>query len=125
MEYQDTKTMIYWMLLFFPPWFDRHVVSFDATYSPVRHLTGGSGRATHIRCLCANNMAMIVDFYIHYFLNFFDRRKRKFGIEFEQGLYFLTSLNPCLCFRGTQILDLEVEGHRPLPFAFDILSAAF
>nr|AUD11405.1 green fluorescent protein [Micromussa lordhowensis] len=26
---------------------------------------------------------------------------------------------------GMQILDLQVEGHTPLPFAFDILSAAF
>lgn len=28
-------------------------------------------------------------------------------------------------YEGTQILDLKVEGSRPLPFAFDILSAAF
>ena len=37
----------------------------------------------------------------------------------------LISLIPCLCFRGKQILDLNVEGTKPLPFAFDILTAAF
>lgn len=66
-----------------------------------------------------------VDFSIPNYPSLFDREKWKFSTEFKQHLCFLTSLISCLCFRGTQILDLKVEGSRPLPFAFDILSAAF
>ena len=31
----------------------------------------------------------------------------------------------CLCFRGTQTIDLTVKEGGPLPFAYDILTSAF
>jgi len=36
-----------------------------------------------------------------------------------------TTFGFCLCFRGKQTMDLEVEQGGPLPFAYDILTTTF